>query len=81
MLPARRPVNDRPPESGQLSGNPGLEGQGAVLSLLLLLVILVPMIYYVIATKARAASDPPEDDTPYPQCTKITRGDAPVTQQ
>jgi ABC-type spermidine/putrescine transport system permease subunit I len=34
---------------GQL-GTPGLEGQGAVLSLLLLLVLLVPMIYYVIAT-------------------------------
>ena len=34
---------------GQL-GTPGLEGQGAVLSLMLLLVLLVPMIYYVIAT-------------------------------
>ena len=34
---------------GQL-GTPGLEGQGAVLSLLLLLVLLVPMIYYVIRT-------------------------------
>jgi ABC-type spermidine/putrescine transport system permease subunit I len=34
---------------GQL-GTPGLEGQGAVLSLLLLLVLLAPMIYYVIAT-------------------------------
>jgi ABC-type spermidine/putrescine transport system permease subunit I len=34
---------------GQL-GTPGLEGQGAVLSLLLLLVLLVPMIYYVTAT-------------------------------
>ena len=34
---------------GQL-GTPGLEGQGAVLSLLLLLVLLVPMIYYVLAT-------------------------------
>jgi ABC-type spermidine/putrescine transport system permease subunit I len=34
---------------GQL-GTPGLEGQGAVLSLLLLLVLLIPMIYYVIAT-------------------------------
>jgi ABC-type spermidine/putrescine transport system permease subunit I len=34
---------------GQL-GTPGLEGQGAVLSLLLLLVLLVPMVYYVIAT-------------------------------
>jgi spermidine/putrescine transport system permease protein len=34
---------------GQL-GTPGLQGQGAVLSLLLLLVLLVPMIYYVIAT-------------------------------
>ena len=34
---------------GQL-GTPGLEGQGAVLSMLLLLVLLVPMIYYVIAT-------------------------------
>jgi ABC-type spermidine/putrescine transport system permease subunit I len=42
---------------GQL-GTPGLEGQGAVLSLLLLLVLLIPMIYYVIATNrsARAAS-------------------------
>ena len=34
---------------GQL-GTPGLEGQGAVLSLLLLLVLLIPMAYYVIAT-------------------------------
>ena len=39
---------------GQL-GTPGLEGQGAVLSLLLLLVLLVPMIYYVIATNREAA--------------------------
>ena len=34
---------------GQL-GTPGLEGQGAVLSLLLLLVLLIPLIYYVVAT-------------------------------
>jgi spermidine/putrescine transport system permease protein len=34
---------------GQL-GTPGLEGQGAILSLLLLLVLLIPMIYYVMAT-------------------------------
>jgi ABC-type spermidine/putrescine transport system permease subunit I len=34
---------------GQL-GTPGLEGQGAILSLLVLLVLLVPMIYYVVAT-------------------------------
>jgi ABC-type spermidine/putrescine transport system permease subunit I len=34
---------------GQL-GTPGLEGQGAVLSLMLLLVLLIPMVYYVIAT-------------------------------
>jgi ABC-type spermidine/putrescine transport system permease subunit I len=34
---------------GQL-GTPGLEGQGAVLSLLLLLVLLIPMLYYVLAT-------------------------------
>ncbi len=34
---------------GQL-GTPGLEGQGAVLSLLLLLVLLIPMIYYVTST-------------------------------
>ena len=34
---------------GQL-GTPGLEGQGAVLSLLLLLVLLIPMIYYVVTT-------------------------------
>ena len=42
---------------GQL-GTPGLEGQGAVLSLLLLLVLLIPMIYYVIATNrsSQAAS-------------------------
>src|SRR5580658_234124 len=42
---------------GQL-GTPGLEGQGAVLSLLLLLVLLIPMIYYVIATNrsSRVAS-------------------------
>jgi ABC-type spermidine/putrescine transport system permease subunit I len=39
---------------GQL-GTPGLEGQGAVLSLLLLIVLLVPMIYYVIATNREAA--------------------------
>jgi spermidine/putrescine transport system permease protein len=35
--------------AGQL-GTPGLQGQGAVLSMLLLLVLLVPMIYYVVAT-------------------------------
>ncbi len=42
---------------GQL-GTPGLEGQGAVLSLLLLLVLLIPMIYYVVATNrsSQAAS-------------------------
>jgi ABC-type spermidine/putrescine transport system permease subunit I len=42
---------------GQL-GTPGLEGQGAVLSLLLLLVLLVPMIYYVVTTNrtSQAAS-------------------------
>jgi ABC-type spermidine/putrescine transport system permease subunit I len=42
---------------GQL-GTPGLEGQGAVLSLLLLLVLLIPMVYYVIATNrsSQAAS-------------------------
>jgi len=34
---------------GQL-GTPGLQGQGAILSLLLLLVLLIPMIYYVVAT-------------------------------
>jgi len=34
---------------GQL-GTPGLQGQGAVLSLLLLVILLVPMIYYVVAT-------------------------------
>src|SRR5690242_293594 len=34
---------------GQL-GTPGLESQGAVLSLMLLLVLLAPMIYYVIST-------------------------------
>ncbi len=34
---------------GQL-GTPGLQGQGAVLSLLLLLILIVPMIYYVTAT-------------------------------
>jgi len=34
---------------GQL-GTPGLQGQGAVLSLLLLAVLLIPMIYYVVAT-------------------------------
>jgi ABC-type spermidine/putrescine transport system permease subunit I len=34
---------------GQL-GTPGLQGQGAVLSLLLLLILIIPMIYYVIAT-------------------------------
>jgi spermidine/putrescine transport system permease protein len=38
---------------GQL-GTPGLEGQGAVLSLLVLLVLLIPMIYYVIATNREA---------------------------
>jgi ABC-type spermidine/putrescine transport system permease subunit I len=42
---------------GQL-GTPGIEGQGAVLSLMLLLVLLVPMIYYVVATNrsSQAAS-------------------------
>jgi ABC-type spermidine/putrescine transport system permease subunit I len=39
---------------GQL-GTPGLESQGAVLSLMLLLVLLAPMIYYVIATNREAA--------------------------
>jgi ABC-type spermidine/putrescine transport system permease subunit I len=34
---------------GQL-GTPGLEGQGAILSLLVLIVLLAPMIYYVAAT-------------------------------
>jgi ABC-type spermidine/putrescine transport system permease subunit I len=34
---------------GQL-GTPGLQGQGAVLSLFLLLILVIPMIYYVIAT-------------------------------
>jgi ABC-type spermidine/putrescine transport system permease subunit I len=34
---------------GQL-GTPGLQGQGAILSLLVLLVLLVPMVYYVVAT-------------------------------
>jgi ABC-type spermidine/putrescine transport system permease subunit I len=34
---------------GQL-GTPGLEGQGAILSLLVLLVLLAPMIYYVMST-------------------------------
>jgi ABC-type spermidine/putrescine transport system permease subunit I len=34
---------------GQL-GTPGLQGQGAVLSMILLLVLLIPMIYYVVAT-------------------------------
>jgi spermidine/putrescine transport system permease protein len=38
---------------GQL-GTPGLEGQGAVLSLMLLLVLLIPMVYYVIATNREA---------------------------
>ena len=40
---------------GQL-GTPGLEGQGAVLSMLLLIVLLVPMVYYVIATNRSARS-------------------------
>jgi len=34
---------------GQL-GTPGLQGQGAVLSLILLLILVIPMIYYVLAT-------------------------------
>ena len=38
---------------GQL-GITGLQGQGAVLSLILLLVLLVPMIYYVVATNRTA---------------------------
>jgi ABC-type spermidine/putrescine transport system permease subunit I len=38
---------------GQL-GTPGLEGQGAVLSLLLLAVLLIPLIYYVVATNRSA---------------------------
>jgi ABC-type spermidine/putrescine transport system permease subunit I len=40
---------------GQL-GVTGLQGQGAVLSLLLLLVLLIPMVYYVLATN-RAAQE------------------------
>jgi len=40
---------------GQL-GTPGLEGQGAVLSLMVLLVLLIPMTYYVIATNREAAN-------------------------
>jgi spermidine/putrescine transport system permease protein len=40
---------------GQLQ-TPGLQEQGAALSLLFLLVLLVPMIYYVIATN-RAAQE------------------------
>jgi spermidine/putrescine transport system permease protein len=40
---------------GQL-GTPGLEGQGAVLSLLLLVVLLIPMIYYVVATNREAST-------------------------
>ncbi len=42
---------------GQL-GTPGLQGQGAVLSIMLLLVLLIPMIYYVVATNrsSQAAS-------------------------
>jgi ABC-type spermidine/putrescine transport system permease subunit I len=35
---------------GQL-GTPGLQGQGAVLSLLVLLILLIPMVYYVVATR------------------------------
>jgi ABC-type spermidine/putrescine transport system permease subunit I len=38
---------------GQL-GTPGLEGQGAVLSLMLLIVLLIPMVYYVLATNRQA---------------------------
>jgi ABC-type spermidine/putrescine transport system permease subunit I len=38
---------------GQL-GTPGLEGQGAILSLLVLLVLLAPMIYYVRSTNRAA---------------------------
>jgi spermidine/putrescine transport system permease protein len=38
---------------GQLQ-TPGLQGQGAVLSVLLLLVLLIPMIYYVVATNRSA---------------------------
>jgi ABC-type spermidine/putrescine transport system permease subunit I len=38
---------------GQL-GTPGLEGQGAILSLLVLLVLLAPMIYYVRSTNRSA---------------------------
>jgi ABC-type spermidine/putrescine transport system permease subunit I len=34
---------------GQL-GTPGLQGQGAVLSMMLLLVLFAPMIFYVVAT-------------------------------
>src|SRR6201994_1166851 len=39
---------------GQL-GTPGLENQGAVLSLMLLVVLLIPMIYYVVATNREAS--------------------------
>ena len=48
---------------GQL-GTPGLEGQGAVLSLMLLLVLLVPMIYYVIATNREARRRDDRDQGP-----------------
>jgi ABC-type spermidine/putrescine transport system permease subunit I len=40
---------------GQL-GTPGLEGQGAVLSLMLLVILLIPMIYYVVATNREAST-------------------------
>jgi ABC-type spermidine/putrescine transport system permease subunit I len=33
---------------------PGLQGEGAVFSLLLLLVLIVPMVYYVVATNRQA---------------------------
>ena len=73
---------------GQL-GTPGLEGQGAVLSLMLLVVLLIPMIYYVIATNREAASDrheapargptsrrgaPPAAGRPSGACSGATRG-------
>ena len=38
---------------GQL-GVAGLQGQGAILSIIVLLVLLIPMVYYVISTNRSA---------------------------
>src|ERR1035437_10094323 len=59
---------------GQL-GTPGLEGQGAVLSLLVLIVLLAPMIYYVMSTtRASGEASCPASLVPPDPAPGATRG-------